>query len=83
MSDGKFEKELVEPYYPDKFIPPEYIRDILKEANKDFPVIESDIQVPHKWPLEEYKERYETMESELIEILKWRVKWLGKIEIHE
>jgi hypothetical protein len=37
MTKGKLEKELVEPYMPNKIVPPEYIKDVLQAANKDFP----------------------------------------------
>ncbi len=36
---GKLEKQIVDPYLPNKIIPPEYIRDVLIEANKAFPLI--------------------------------------------
>jgi hypothetical protein len=48
MSKGKLEKELVEPYMPNKIVPPEYIRDILNQANKDFPAEEFEFEIPHK-----------------------------------
>lgn len=76
---GKFEKELVDAYLPNKFIPPEYIRDILKEANKAFPLIEFDYEIPHKWPIEEYRSRYELLERQMLQILKWRINWFGKL----
>ena len=37
MSKGKLEKTLVDPYLPSKIVPPDYIRDVLHEADKDFP----------------------------------------------
>lgn len=77
MAKGKLEKELVDPYLPNKIVPPEYIRDVLDEANKDFPAIEFEYEVPHKWPIEEYKERFEQLERQMLEILNWRIRWLG------
>lgn len=81
MKKGKLEKDLVDAYLPDKIIPPEYIRDVLVEANKAFPLIEFDYAVPHKWPLEEYKTRYELLERQMLEIVKWRFDWFGKLGI--
>ena len=80
MKKGKLEKELVEPYLPNKTIPPEYIRDVLNEANKDFPLRDFDYEVPHKWTLEEYKDRYERLEQQMLEIINWRIRWLGNKE---
>jgi len=80
MTKGKFENQLVTPYMPSKIIPPEYIRDVLNEANQDFPSIDFDFEVPHKWPIEEYKTRFEELESQMLEILSWRTKWFGKEE---
>lgn len=78
MNKGKLEKELVEPYLPNKTIPPEYIKDVLNEANNDFPLRDFDYEVPHKWTLEEYKDRYERLEQQMLEIISWRVRWFGK-----
>ena len=78
MLKGKLEKELVDAYLPNKTIPPEYIRDVLNEANSDFPEIEFQYEVPHKWPIEEYKNRYEQLERQMLEIIRWRIRWLGK-----
>lgn len=83
LKKGKLEKDLVEAYLPDKIIPPEYIRDVLIEANKSFPLIEFDYEVPHKWPLEEYKTRYELLERQMLEIIKWRFDWFGKLGIQK
>lgn len=80
MKKGKLEKELVEPYLPNKTIPPEYIRDVLNEANKDFPLRDFDYEVPHKWTLEEYKDRYERLEQQMLEIINWRIRWFGNKE---
>ena len=78
MIKGKLEKELVDAYLPNKIIPPEYIRDVLNEANADFPEIEFQYEVPHKWRIEEYKNRYEQLERQMLEIIRWRIRWLGK-----
>jgi hypothetical protein len=83
MSKGKLEKELVDPYLPDKIVPPEYIRDVLYEANRDFPLIEFEYEVPHKWPIDEYKQRYESLEQQMLEIISWRVRWFGKKETNK
>ena len=80
MVPGKLEEELVIPYLPNKIVPPEYIRDVLNNADKDFPSIDFDIEVPHKWPAEQYKERYEELESTMMEILAWHARWFGKKE---
>ena len=80
MSKGKFEEKIVEPYLPSKIIPPEYIRDVLNEANQDFPAIDFEFEVPHKWPVEECKDRYEELERQMIEILSWRIRWFGRKE---
>jgi hypothetical protein len=80
MKKGKFEKILVDPYLPNKNVPPEYIRDVLEESNRDFPFIEFEYKVPHDFPLEEYRDRYEELEHQMLEILSWRFRWLGKPE---
>ena len=80
MVKGKLEKTLVDPYLPSKIVPPEYIRDVLDEANKDFPIVEFEYEVPHNLPLEEYKNRYEEFEHQMLEILNWRFRWFGKPE---
>jgi hypothetical protein len=80
MSKGKLEMLLVDAYLPNKIVPPEYIRDILNEANKDFPAIEFEYEVPHKWRIEEYRDRYEQLERQMVEILSWRIRWFGKKE---
>jgi len=80
MNKGKFEEKIVDPYLPNKIIPPEYIRDVLNEANQDFPNIDFEFEVPHKWPVEEYKDRYEELERQMIEILSWRIRWFGRKE---
>lgn len=80
MPKGRFEKELVESYLPSKVVPPEYIRDVLHEANNDFPSIEFQYEIPHNWPIEEYKKRYEELEHQMLEILSWRLRWFGKLE---
>ena len=77
---GKFEKTLVDPYLPSKIVPPEYIRDVLNEANRDFPIVEFEFEVPHNFPLEEYKSKYEELEHQMLEILNWRFRWFGKPE---
>lgn len=78
MTKGKFEEQLVDPYLPDKIVPPEYIRDVVKEANQDFPVVDFDYELPHKWRAEEYQSKYEELERQMIEILAWRARWLGQ-----
>jgi hypothetical protein len=75
---GKLEKMLVDPYLPNKIVPPEYIKDVLDEANLDFPLIEFEYEIPHKFSLEEYKTRYEELEHQMVEILSWRFRWFGK-----
>jgi hypothetical protein len=80
MDKGKFEKTIVDPYLPDKIVPPEYIKDVLDEANRDFPIVEFEYEVPHDLPLEEYKARYEELEHQMLEILNWRFRWFGKPE---
>ena len=79
MTKGRFEKELVDAYLPSKIVPPEYILDVLVEANKNFPMIEFDYEIPHKWPIEEYKKRYEILERQMLEIIKWRLLWFGQL----
>jgi hypothetical protein len=80
---GKLEKQIVDPYLPNKIIPPEYIRDVLIEANKAFPLIEFDYEIPHRWPIEEYKTRYELLERQMLEILKWRINWFGQLGVQK
>ena len=80
---GKLEKMLVDPYLPNKIVPPEYIKDVLDEANLDFPLIEFEYEIPHKFPLEEYKARYEELEHQMVEILSWRFRWFGKLKSSE
>jgi hypothetical protein len=77
---GKFENQIVEPYLPNKIVPPEYIRDVLNEANQDFPALDFEIDVPHKWAIQEYKDRYEELERQMMEILSWRIRWFGNKE---
>lgn len=81
MVKGRFEKELVDAYLPNKIVPPEYIRDVLAEANKAFPLIEFDYEIPHKWPIEEYKKRYEILERQMLEIINWRLLWFGQLGV--
>ena len=78
MKKGKFEEQLVEPYLPNKIVPPEYIKDIVEEANKDFPALDFDYELPHKWPTNEYQEKYEELESQMIEVIAWRARWFGQ-----
>jgi hypothetical protein len=80
MTKGKFEEKIVEPYLPNKIVPPEYIRDVLNEAEQDFPTIDFEYELPHKWQNGEYKERYEELERQMIEILSWRARWFGNEE---
>jgi len=44
-----------------KNVPPEYIKDILNQSNRAFSVVEFEYKVPHDFPLEEYKNRYEEL----------------------
>jgi len=76
---GKFEKDLVDAYLPNKIVPPEYIRDVLIEANKNFPLIEFEYEIPHNWPVEEYQNRYEALERQMLEIIQWRLRWFGQL----
>ena len=78
MKKGKFEEQLVDPYLPNKIVPPEYIRDVIKEANQDFPTLDFVYDLPHKWRNEEYQEKYEELEGQMIEILAWRARWFGQ-----
>ena len=80
MKKGKLEKDLVDPYLPNKIVPPEYIRDRLEAAKKDFPLIDWEYSVPHNFTSEEYRKRYEELERQMVEILEWRVRWLGESE---
>ena len=80
MTKGKFEEQIVEPYLPNKIVPPEYIRDVLNEANQDFQSLDFEIDVPHKWAIQEYKDRFEELEREMIEVLSWRIRWFGNKE---
>ncbi len=77
MTKGRLEKTLVDPYLPSKIVPPEYIRDILNESNNDFPSIEFEYDLPHKWNADEYQSRYEELERQMLEILNWRQSWFG------
>jgi hypothetical protein len=38
---------------------------------------------PHNLLLEEYKDRYEELEHQMLEILSWRFRWFGKPEPSE
>ena len=78
MKKGKFEEQLVEPYLPNKIVPPEYIKDIIEEANKDFPTLDFDYELPHKWPTNEYQKKYEELEAQMIEVIAWRARWFGQ-----
>ena len=80
MDKGKLEKTLVDSYLPNKIVPPEYIRDVLDEANRDFPLIEFEYDIPHNFTLEEYKRKYEELEHQMLEVLNWRFRWFGKPE---
>jgi hypothetical protein len=77
LKKGKFSEQIVAPYLPNKILPPEYVRDVLKEANDDFPTLEFDFELPHKWQANEYKEKYEELERQMIEVIAWRAKWFG------
>jgi hypothetical protein len=78
MAKGKFEEQLVDPYLPNKIVPPEYIKDVIKEANQDFPTVDFNYELPHKWRAEEYQEKYEEIERQMVEILAWRARWFGQ-----
>ena len=78
MKKGNFEEQLVDPYLPNKIVPPEFIRDVIKEANQDFPKLDFDYELPHKWRSEEYQKKYEELERQMIEILAWRARWFGQ-----
>jgi len=79
LKKGKLEKDLVDAYLPNKIIPPEYIRDVLVEAYKNFPLVEFDYELPHNWPIKEYKNRYENLERQMLEIIQWRLSWFGQL----
>ena len=78
MAKGKFEEQLVDPYLPNKIVPPEYIKDVIKEANQDFPTVDFDYELPHKWRAEEYQKKYEELERQMVEIVAWRARWFGQ-----
>ena len=78
MAKGKFEEQLVDPYLPNKIVPPEYIKDVIKEANQDFPTVDFNYELPHKWRAEEYQEKYEEIERQMVQILAWRARWFGQ-----
>jgi hypothetical protein len=77
MPKGKFEKILVESYLPKKMVPPDYIRDILREADEDFPIFDFEYSLPHVLTSDEYRNRYEDLEKHIIEIIEWRQRWFG------
>ena len=78
LKKGKLEEKIVEPYMPNKIVPPEFIRDTLEEANKDFPVLNFDYELPHKWRVDEYQEKYEELERQMIEVIAWKTRWFGQ-----
>jgi hypothetical protein len=55
----------------------------LHEANSDFPSIEFEYELPHKWLDEEYKIRYEELERQMMEVLNWRSRWFGKLDANK
>jgi hypothetical protein len=75
---GKFYEKLLKPYLPNKMISPEHVRDVLNEADQDFPDVHFIYELPHKWTIDEYRERYEDLEHQIIEIVAWRIRWFGK-----
>jgi hypothetical protein len=83
MTKGKLEETIVDPYLPNKIVPPDYIRDILHEANNDFPSLEFEYELPHKWQAEEYEMRYEELERQMVEVLNWRLRWFGKLDANK
>ena len=56
----------------------EFIKDVLEEANIDFPALDFDYELPHKWGNNEYQKKYEELESQMIEIIAWRARWFGQ-----
>jgi hypothetical protein len=78
LKKGKFVEQLVEPYLPNKIVPPEFIKDVLEEANNDFPALDFDYELPHKWGNNEYQKKLEELESQMIEIIAWRARWFGQ-----
>jgi hypothetical protein len=44
---------------------------------------EFEFKIPHNLPLEEYKDRYEELEQQMLEISSWRFRWFGKPEPSE
>jgi hypothetical protein len=77
MKKGKFEKTLVESYLPKKLVPPDYIKDILNEADDDFPIFDFEYSLPHVLTSDEYRQRYEDLEKHMMEVLEWRQRWFG------
>ena len=51
---------------------------MIKEANKDFPILAFDYELPHKWRTDEYQKKYEELESQMIEVITWRARWFGQ-----
>ena len=46
-----------------------------------FHLVDFDYEIPHKWTAEEYQNQYEELERQMLEILKWRQLWFGKIDV--
>jgi hypothetical protein len=78
LNKGKFKEQIVEPYMPNKIAPPEFIKDIIEEANADFPTLHFDYELPHKWHADEYPKKYEDLERQMIEVLAWKTRWFGQ-----
>jgi hypothetical protein len=78
LKKGKFEEQIVQPYIPNKIVPPEFVRDVIEEANADFPTLNFDYELPHKWRADEYQEKYEELERQMIEVIAWKARWFGQ-----
>jgi hypothetical protein len=39
--------------------------------------LDFDYELPHKWPNNEYKEKYEELERQMIELIAWPTRWFG------
>jgi hypothetical protein len=57
---------------------PEHARDVLNEVDQDFSDVHFIYELPHRWTIDEYSERYEDLEHQIIEIVAWRIRWFGK-----
>jgi len=50
----------------------------LEKANKDFPNLDFNYELPHKWPNNEYREKNEELERQMVELIAWRSLWFGQ-----